>query len=147
MLAHRLLTAISEHKIQRLVIDGLDALDDINIHSERLALFFTAIAGESRRHGVTTVSTVELNALFGPDVYIPIEGVSARVENIIFLRNVELRSRLQRVISILKTRRTGHETAIREFEISAQGLEVGAELGGVAGILTGVARPLHDTTG
>ena len=81
--------------------------------------------GELRSLGVTTISTVELDSFFGPDVEIPIEGVSARAENIMFMRSVELLSGLHRIISVLKTRRTGHDSAIREFKISDQGLEVG----------------------
>ena len=147
VLANRMLTAVSEHKTQRLVIDGLDALDDINIYSARVPLFYAALAAELRTRGVTTISTVELNSLFGPDVDIPIEGVAARVENIIFLRSVELRSRLQRIVSVLKSRRTGHDTLIRELKITDQGLDVGAELGSVESLLTGLARPLQDTIG
>jgi circadian clock protein KaiC len=125
VLAHNLLTAVQERSVQRLFIDGMDALDDINVHSERIPLFFTALMGELRSLGVTTVSAMELSSIFGPSADIPIEGVSARVESIIFLRSVELRSELQRIISILKTRRSGHEGAIRAFKITDHGIEVG----------------------
>ncbi len=147
MLAHKLLAAVRERNVQRLVIDGVDALYDINtnIGLGRIALFFAALVGELRTHGVTTLSTVELDVFFGPSVNIPIEGLSASVENIIFLRTVELRSGLQRIISILKTRRTGHENTIRELKISDQGLEVGDKLDGAEAILTGVARPFPNT--
>ncbi|HEX9991174.1 MAG TPA: ATPase domain-containing protein [Chloroflexia bacterium] len=147
VLAHNLLAAVRDHKVQRLVIDGLDAFDDVNVHPKRIALFFTALMGELRTSGVTTISTIELSSYFGPAVDIPIEGISARVENIIFLRTVELRAGLQRIISVLKTRRTGHDSAIRNFTISDQGLEVGDKFESAEGILTGVARPLPGTAG
>jgi circadian clock protein KaiC len=145
VLAHTLLAAVREHKVRRLVIDGLDAFDDVNVHPQRIALFFTALMGELRTRGVTSISTVELASYFGPAVDIPIEGISARVENILFLRSVELRAGLQRIISILKSRRTGHDSAIRNFTISDQGLEVGDKFESVEGILTGLARPLPGT--
>jgi len=145
MLAHNLLAAVQKREVQRLVIDGLDAFDDISVHSKRTALFFTALMGELRSRGVTTISTVELDSFFGPTVDIPIEGVSARVDNIIFLRTVELRAGLQRIISVLKTRRTGHDSAIREFTISDRGLEVKDKVESAEAVLTGVARPLRDT--
>lgn len=147
VLAHNLFTAVRERNVQRCVIDGLDALNDINTHPERITLFFTALMGELRTMGVTTVSTVELHSFFGPAADTPIEGVSAIVENILFLRTVELHSRLRRIISVLKTRRTGHEGDIRELRISDKGLDVGDKLDGAEAILTGVARPLRDTVG
>jgi circadian clock protein KaiC len=146
ILAHNLLAAVKERSVKRLVIDGLDALDDINIHSERIPLFFTALMGELRNMGVTTVSAIELSSIFGPVADLPIEGVSARVENIIFLRSVELRSELQRIISVLKTRRSGHEGVIREFKITEQGIRVGDKFELVEAILTGVARTLRGDT-
>jgi circadian clock protein KaiC len=144
LLAHNLLTAVREGKVQRLFIDGLDDLDDVNIQTERIPLFFTALMGELRGLGVTMLSAVELSSIFGPSADIPIEGVSAWVENIIFLRYVEIKSELRRIVSILKTRRTAHEGIIREFKITDQGIEVGDKLESAEAILTGVARTLPE---
>lgn len=147
VLAHELLAATREGNVRRLFIDGLDGPEDMNGDSERIPLFFTALMGELSNLGVTTLSSVELNALFGPVTDIPIEGVSARVENIIFLRYVEMKSELKRIISILKTRRTSHDGTIREFKITDDGLDVGDKFDGAEAILTGVARTLRDAIG
>jgi circadian clock protein KaiC len=143
-LAHNLLTAARESQAQRLFIDGLDALDDVNVQTARIPLLFTALMGKLREMGVTTLSAVELSSIFGPSADIPIQGVSARVENIIFMRSVELKSELHRIISILKTRRTAHDAAIREFKITDQGIEVGDKFDGAEAILTGMARTLRE---
>jgi circadian clock protein KaiC len=142
VLANTLLTAVREGKPQRLFLDGLDALDDVSINSERMPLFFTALMTELHGLGVTTISAIELNSIFGPSTSLPIEGLSARVENIIFVRYVEIRSELQRIISILKTRRTGHDGAITEFQITDEGIKTGGKFEGAEAILTGVARTL-----
>jgi circadian clock protein KaiC len=142
VLANTLLTAVRESKPQRLFLDGLGALDDLNVNSERMPLFFTALMTELHTLGITTISAVELNSIFGPSTNIPIEGLSARVENIIFMRYVEIRSELQRIISILKTRRTGHDGAITEFQITDQGIKTGGKFEGAEAMLTGVARTL-----
>lgn len=142
VLANILLTAVREGKSQRLFLDGLDALEDINVNRERIPLFFTALMTELHRLGVTTISSIELDSIFGPSTDIPIEGVSARVENIIFVRYVEIRSELQRIISILKTRRTGHDGAITEFRITDKGIKTGGKFEGAEAMLTGVARTL-----
>ena len=142
VIANTLLTAVLENKPQRLFLDGLDALDDVNVDNERMPLFFTALMTELHTLGVTTISAIELKSIFGPSTNIPIEGLSARVENIIFMRYVEIRSELQRIISILKTRRTGHEGAITEFQITDQGIKTGGKFEGAEAMLTGVARTL-----
>ncbi|HLL54258.1 MAG TPA: ATPase domain-containing protein, partial [Myxococcaceae bacterium] len=48
------------------------------------------------------------------------------VENHVFLRQVELRSRLRRVLAILKTRESAHDTTLREFHITDQGFVIGS---------------------
>jgi circadian clock protein KaiC len=142
VIANTLLTAVRKGKPQRLFLDGLDALDAANVNSERTPLYFTALMTELHRLGVTTISAIELNSIFGPSTDIPIEGLSARVDNIVFVRYVEIRSELQRIISILKTRRTGHDGAITEFQITDDGIKTGGKFEGAEAILTGVARTL-----
>ncbi len=63
------------------------------------------------------------------------------VENIIFLRYVELRSQLFRLISIMKVRESGHDPAIREFRITDGGIDVAATFDSAEAILTGIAHP------
>jgi circadian clock protein KaiC len=139
-LAQRLLAIVREHGAKRIFIDGLDAFSDVRIYSERLPLFLTALTNQLQALGVTTVMSVELNHLFGPAVEIPMEGVSAIADNIIFLRYVELRAQLYRIISVLKARRSKHDPAIREFMIGASGIEVSDHLASAEAILTGLAR-------
>ena len=74
VLANTLLTAVREGKPQRLFLDGLDALEDVNVNRERIPLFFTALMTELHRLGVTTISAIELNSIFGPSTDIPIDG-------------------------------------------------------------------------
>ena len=60
----------------------------------------------------------------GAPLDLPIPTLAATVENAILLRYVELRSQLHRLISIVKTRESDYDTSIREFQITASGLEV-----------------------
>ncbi len=140
VLAQELLARVQARAIRRIFIDGLDAFRDLNLYAERLAPFFSALTTELRARGVTTLVSVELPYLFGPTVELPIQGLSALVENIIFLRYVELRSHLYRLISVLKTRRSGHDPALRQFTISATGITIASTFESAEAILTGVAR-------
>jgi circadian clock protein KaiC len=87
--------------------------------------------------------THQSNVLFGPRLEARLEGVEAIVDNIIFLRYVELRSQLYRMLSILKMRESDYEPALREFSISTQGIDVAETFESAEAILTGQARPLE----
>jgi circadian clock protein KaiC len=71
-----------------------------------------------------------------------LEGLEAIVDNIVFLRYVELRSQLYRMLSILKMRESDYEPALREFSISSRGIDVAETFESAEAILTGQARPL-----
>jgi circadian clock protein KaiC len=64
-------------------------------------------------------------------------GISPLADNIVFLRYIELRGRLERAIGVLKRRVSSFETSLRELEITPRGLHVGRPLTELRGILTG----------
>ncbi|HUP28384.1 MAG TPA: ATPase domain-containing protein [Chloroflexia bacterium] len=142
-MAGRLLEAVRRRGVKRLFIDSLDSFSRATIFPERTSRFFTALLNELRFLEVCTVSSLELPELFSPTVAMPLQGVSAAAENTIFIRSVELNSKIHRLISILKLQRSGYDPAIREFTISEQGITVGNTFAGVEGTLTGLARPLR----
>jgi circadian clock protein KaiC len=146
LLAERLLEAVSRRHVQRLFVDGIDGLRQTTDYPERIDPFLTALTNELRSRDVTTLATIELHRLFGPAVDVPLEGLSAIAENLIFLRYVELRSQIYRLISIIKMRDSDHDMAIREFTISGTGIEVAETFESAEAILTGIGRPLPPTT-
>jgi circadian clock protein KaiC len=139
--AERLLAAVRRRKVQRLFLDGLDGFR-LAAYAERLPSFFLALLDELSALGVTTIFTSEMHQLFGPEVEVPVSNISGIVDNIFFLRYVELRSQLRRLISILKSRESAYDTAIREFTISSGGIDVASTFESAESILTGVARPI-----
>lgn len=64
--------------------------------------------------------------------------VSYMADNVLILRYFEARGSVQKAISVFKKRGSAHETALRRFEITSQGISVGAVLNNFQGILTGV---------
>jgi circadian clock protein KaiC len=144
-IVQRLLVAIERVGAHRLVIDGIDVLRQL-VHPERFTLFLSGLMGELRRRGVTTVATLELPQFFGPEVRLPIDGLAALFDGIIFLRTVELNSQLYRLVTILKARERAADRSIREFGISDSGIEVAETFTSAEAILTGVARPLAPMT-
>jgi len=136
----RILDAVSRTGARRLVIDGLDGFRRATPHPERIPSFFTALANELRVRGVTTVYTVETPNFIGPNVEAPLTGVSALVENIIFMRFVEMNARLHRLLSVLKVRDSSYDSDVREFKITGRGVELADTFSSAEDVLSGFAR-------
>jgi circadian clock protein KaiC len=122
--ADRLLHLVRTVQPRRLVIDGVNAIRDGATRPERLSAFMTALTNELRAMEVTTAISGEMHPILGQSIDVPIPGVSPLVDNTILLRYVEEGSRLCRRIAVLKARDSVHDSAIREFSITAAGIAV-----------------------
>lgn len=122
-IAMQLVEGVRRQNAQRLFIDGVDGLLQAAAHPERFTSFFTALSNELRALQVSTAISME-TSFGGPELGLAPVGLSAGVENIVFMRYVELRSRLHRLISILKVRESDYDPSLRAFHITSQGLEV-----------------------
>ncbi len=142
-LVHELLGLVERHRIRRLVLDGLEPLLQEPLEPKRAPGFLTALVNVLRSRGVTTLMTQQNQVLFGPRLDAKLEGMEAIVDNIVFLRYVEFRSQLYRMLSILKMRESDYQPALREFSISTRGIDVAETFESAEAILTGLARPLN----
>lgn len=97
----------------------------------------TALANELRGLDVTTLYTAETRHLIGALIDGPEIGLSIIAENLILLRYVEVKSRLRRLISIVKMRDSDFDPSIREFSISAAGFQLGSTFDSADAILSG----------
>ena len=139
-LAHRLVSAVRRRKVRRLFIDGLGGFLESATSPQRISRFFACLSNELRALGATTLFTMEVPDIVGPVVRVPASGLSAMLENMVFLRFVERGSRLHRLISVHKVRDSGHDFSLREFFITDRGIHVGEVVEGAEGLTTGVAR-------
>ena len=64
--------------------------------------------------------------------------VSYLADSVILLRYFEARGKIRKALSIVKRRGGMHDTAIRDFTMSAEGLSIGPALEDFRGVLTGV---------
>ena len=140
-LAHELLDLVERHRVKRLVIDGLEPLVQDIFVPQRVPGLLTAMLNALRARGVTSVLAQQTNTLFGPGPEAKLGGLETLVDNVVFLRYVELRSQLYRMLSILKMRESTYETALRQFTISSQGIDVAETFESAEAILSGQARP------
>jgi circadian clock protein KaiC len=64
--------------------------------------------------------------------------VSYMADNVLMLRYFEARGAVEKAISVFKKRGSAHETTLRQFSITSNGIHVGPVLKNFQGILTGV---------
>ena len=89
-----------------------------------------------RAASVSTILVNEVHNITG-DFHATEERTSNLADNIIFLRHVEYRGEMRKVIGTLKMRTSNFERSLRELEITADGIRVGEPLPQLRGILTG----------
>lgn len=132
--------------ITRVVIDSVSSMRHGMLTDQLfLDLIFTTVK-TFRSMGVTLVMTQEIHTLLGMDIVSGV-GLSSISDNIIVLRYVEVESRLDRAISVLKSRGSSHETELRKFSISGAGMEVDGPFARMRGVLSGMpTRAENDST-
>jgi circadian clock protein KaiC len=137
--AWRLLAAVEEHRPQRVFVDAISDIQRFISSPQRLATYAAALTNELRALGTTALIATEIDAYVDDQLIAPVPAASATMDNGILLRQVELRSSLHRLVSVLKARQMGTDPAIREFVISDRGIKVSGPFAGAAGLLTGSA--------
>ncbi len=135
----QLIQLIRGHSVRRLFIDGFDALSKAVVHPPRITRFMAALVNECRARGVTLQFSVETHSLFGPALRFPVRGIAMICENILFLRCAELSSRLRRFISVVKLRTSGHDTSLRDLQITNHGIEVGEPIEDAQLLMSGLS--------
>lgn len=139
-LAHQLLEEVNRLGVKRLVIDGLAGFFEATPYPERIGRFFACLTNELRRRGVTILMTLETRDIVGTVVPTPY-GVSALVDNLVFLRFVEAGGEIRRLLSIIKLRSASFDHSLREFLIDSNGARVGGRLAAGGDIIPS-AEPL-----
>ncbi|MDY6949294.1 MAG: ATPase domain-containing protein, partial [Pseudomonadota bacterium] len=136
-LGNELIEAVRRRKVRRLFIDGWGGFAAAAETPDRLGSFFSAIANELRSLGVTTICAVETQNLIGPELRLPVEGLSAITENMILLRFAEYQNQLRRLISIMKVRGGSFDHTLREFDIGSKGVEFADSFQNAENMLSG----------
>lgn len=126
----RLLRAVRGAGAKRLVVDGMQEVQLAADFSSRSRDVFSALTEELESLGVTLLYTAETEDLFGPRIVVPIRGISAATHNILLLRHAERDGRVCRLLSIIKVRDSGYDSAVRELSITEQGVRLGDQLSG-----------------
>jgi circadian clock protein KaiC len=142
-------TEVYPAEFARLVQDAVDRDGVRSILIDSLTGYRTGVAGEAHLvhhlsqlldylsgEGVTTFLTLESADLTSLTVTDPF-GVSYLSDNAILLRFFEAGGEVRRAINVVKKRSGPHESSIREFQFTENGIRIGAPLDNFRGVLSG----------
>ncbi len=137
------LDAVRELGAQRVVIDSMTGFELALAPAfrqdfrESLYRMIVALTGA----GVTVVTTVETISSF-TDLRFSPHAISFLSDDIILQRYVEIDGQLRRIMLVVKMRGGNHSKDIREYEVTSQGLVVGARLTQYKGLISGLPERL-----
>jgi circadian clock protein KaiC len=141
-----LLSEVKRLKATRVVIDSLSGFE-LNLaptfqedFREALARLVAVVAST----GASVLMTSELEDRYTELRFSPY-GTAFLTDAIIVQRYIEVESRLQRVLAVVKVRASAHSNELRLFAIDDGGIQLGRMLSGYEGILGG--RPARIESG
>jgi circadian clock protein KaiC len=152
---------LSVEEIARLLIDEIQRLQATRVVIDSLSGFELALAPTFREDfreslsrlvsslaaiGVSVLMTSELEDRY-TDLRFSPYGTAFMTDAIIVQRYIEVESRLQRVLAVVKMRGSEHSNELRLFHIDAGGIQIGDMLAGREGLLGGRPSRSHRNDG
>lgn len=136
-LTNKVQKAVEDDGVEVVLIDGAQGFkQSLRGHSEKPMTNLIEIGRYLRQMGVTTIVTNEVHDITG-QFRATEEQMSNLADNIVFIRHVESRGRLEKVIGVLKMRTGDFERTLRRLEFTEYGISVGDPLENLQGVLTG----------
>ena len=126
-----LMELVEEHQPQRIAIDSLSSLERIGTPSS-YRRFLTALTAFVKNHRVATLLTLNSSQLIGGANQSEGE-IATMSDGLVLLRYAEVGGQVQRALTLLKLRGTGHDHEVRQYTISDEGLVVGEPLATLPG--------------
>ena len=122
-----LMDTVERTGARRVLIDSLADLamtagDEIRFHE-----FIYSIVQRFSRQGVSVLMTLEIPHLFGSD-HISDSAVSPLADNLVILSYQREQDTISRTMSVIKTRASRHDPAVRKFIIGPQGITLDESL-------------------
>jgi len=134
--SHRVRRCVDEGDIKTVVIDSINGYQAAMPEENALVLHMHELLLYLNRKGAATFMTVAQHGLVG-DMQAPVD-ITYLADTVILLRYFEALGKVRRAISIIKKRTGSHESTIREYRISKQGMTIGEPLEAFQGVLRGV---------
>jgi circadian clock protein KaiC len=130
--AHRIRARVEQDGVRLVVVDSLNGYQAAMPEEQFLVLHMRELLVYLNRQGVVTLLTMAQHGLLG-EMRSPAD-VTYLSDTLVLLRFFEAAGRVRRAISVVKKRMGAHENTIREFQLTRQGLRLGAPLEAFQGV-------------
>jgi circadian clock protein KaiC len=137
-LAMQIVDCVDRQGVRMIVLDSLNGYVNAMPQEDYLPLHLHELLSYLNQRGVVTLMVLAQTGLVGA-MGTPVD-VSYLADTVILTRYFEARGAVKKAISVIKKRSGAHETAIREIQLSENGLRIGPPLQDFEGVLTGVPR-------
>lgn len=125
---------------RRLALDSICELEQAIAEEQRRRAYLAGLVGVLRQQEITSLVTREIAQVVGTELDFREAPLSVLAENVILFRQVEFRSELYRIVSILKARDSRVDQSIRQYVIEERGIRVMDRMEAASDLLTGVAH-------
>lgn len=132
-----LVRAAVEAGVGTIVIDSLNAYLQAMPGDKHLMLQMHELLNYLNQRNIVTLLILAQHGILG-DIRGDVD-LSYLSDGILLFRFFEARGSLLKAVSVVKSRTTAHESTIREFRLTRNGVEVGEALTDFEGVMTGVA--------
>ena len=122
-----LLATIDRTGAQRVMIDSLGDLRATAGDELRFREYMYSLLQRCAHKGVSVMMTQEVPELFGV-TRLSEYGISHLSDNVVLLQFLLGESQVRRAITVIKTRSSGHDSLIRQFDITSDGFVLGEHL-------------------
>jgi circadian clock protein KaiC len=135
--AHVIGECVVKNGVKVVVIDSLNGYLNAVPEERFLLLHLHELLSYLGQHGVATILVFAQHGLLGANMQSTVD-VSYLADSVILLRYFEAHGEIHKAISIVKKRSGLHETSIRDYGMSPEGIEIGIPLAHYRGVLNGI---------
>lgn len=135
--ADRIKSAVLEHGFKVVSIDSLNGYLHAMPEEQFLTLQLHELLAFLSGQGVATLLVLAQQGMMGHMMNTPID-LTYLADTVVITRYFEISGMVRKAVSVIKQRSGLHESTIREFTMSKDGIAVGKPLTQFKGVLTGV---------
>ncbi|MGN8198968.1 ATPase domain-containing protein [Salinisphaera sp. RV14] len=134
---------VEERGVRMVMLDSLSGYRQ-SVRGRDITPHIHALCRYLSNMGVTVLLINEISAIAGGEVRVSEYGISYLADAVLMLRYMELDGELRKTIGTLKKRTGDFEKTLRHFNITRNGLSVGAPIKGMRGIISGMPELLDN---
>lgn len=135
--AHRVRATVENEGVRVVVIDSLNGYLNVMPSENFLVIQMHELLMYLNERGILTLMVLAQHGLVGAAMQTPVD-VTYLADTVLVLRYFEAFGEVKQAIAVMKKRTGRHERSIREFRLSAAGIQIGEPLKQFEGVLTGV---------